>query len=317
MAKTIGIFLAGQNGDIMTAASVLKYRKELWGDAKIIWWMEDRNMDLLAHHQNLELRTFPRGWGYPERCVEENKKPNEPLWEDWSPLVTSKNHLNLSLKMAYPSLADVDYGYFPAPHQLTPEQRHGLSYPEVSRRVFGCEDKEWHPVLAFTAHERVKTWDFVNTLRGKRVFIETFAGSGQSSLDIHMVNGIMDECRRKWGECSFVFGSHKFLRTQEEFPPAILENSHTYFCSPFTVRETALISTNCDLMISVSSGLTVAASSWGRTPVPILQFCGSEVCGTRLLANGPFEMVTADDKFLDTAKEEFFLLLNRMLNKYK
>jgi hypothetical protein len=317
MAKTIGIFLAGQNGDVLTASSVLKYREELWPDSKIVWFIEDRNRDLLAHHENLELRTFPRGYGYPERCLEENRKPNEPLWEDWSPLVDQNNRLNLSLKTAFESLADIDEGYFPAPHQLEPIQRHGLTYPECSQKIFGCGGKEWHPVIEFSDGERKEIMEFLSPLKGKRIFIETFAGSGQSSLDTHMVLGIIDECKKQWGKCSFIFTSHKFLRGNEEFPLYLQGREDIVFAGYFSVRECGLLASYTDLMISVSSGITCAASAWDLTPPPILQFTGSETCGTRLLANGPFEMVTADDKSLEQAKKEFFDKLNEMLIKYE
>ena len=39
MAKTIAIFCAGQSGDCLTISSVLRYRQELWGDAKIVWYL--------------------------------------------------------------------------------------------------------------------------------------------------------------------------------------------------------------------------------------------------------------------------------------
>lgn len=320
MNRTIGVACHGQAGDLMTAMSVLRWRKELWGDAKIVWWAAPENVDLLAFQPNLEIRPFPRGWGHPDLVLEANKSPNEPLWCDWSTLPDSENRLNLSPGRAseeLPEFGDVDIVYFPAPHQMSPEKRHGLTYPEVSQRVFGCQGKSWHPYLKFSTEERVKAWDFVNGLTGRRVFIETFAGSGQSSLDENMIVGIMDDCVRKWGECTFIFGSHKFLRGQEQFPDYLLARIDTTSCASFTPRQTALISTACDLFISVSSGLTVAASAWDLPKVPIIQYCGSEICGTRLLARGPFEMITADDKPLDASKEEFFVVLNNMLNQYK
>ena len=50
MPKTVGIFCAGQNGDILTISSVIKYRNELWGEGnKIIWFIDDNNRDLLKY----------------------------------------------------------------------------------------------------------------------------------------------------------------------------------------------------------------------------------------------------------------------------
>lgn len=317
MSKTVGFFCAGQAGDCLTISSVLRYREELWGDAKIVWYIDDANRDLLKH-QDIELRTFPRGFGYPERCIEENKKQGEPLWENWAPLVDENNRLNLELKLNYKSLADIDEGYFPAPHQMSPQKRHGLTYPECSRKIFGCEGKEWHPVTVYSIEELVKIGEFLEPFRGRRlIFLETFAGSGQSSLDEEMVERVTHFCKKAWPECIFLMGSHKFLRGNEEFPKFLLNRNDVIFCKNFTVRECGLIASYCDIMVSVSSGITCAASAWGLTSPPMVQFTGSEICGTRLLANSPFEMVTADGKPLEQAKEEFYNKLNKILIQYK
>jgi hypothetical protein len=320
--KTIAVFLAGQAGDIMEASSVLRYRNELWGDAKIVWYIDDANRDLLAY-QDIELRTFPRGFGYPEMVIEENKKlveqGKEPIWEDWLPLVDENNHMNLELKKNYPSLADIDYGYFPAPHQVDVVKRHNVTYPDVSRKVFGIPDSyEWHPCLEFVEEDYDKVESFLDEVgKGKIVFIETFAGSGQSLLDEEMVMTAMDMCDDVWPDCKFVFGSHKFLRNKEAFPEHFFENINVYSCKDFTVRQCALIAGSSDLIISVSSGITVAASCWYNKPVPTLQFTGSSICGTKALALGEIVQVFADDRTIQSAKQQFYNELTNLLNKYK
>lgn len=314
MSKTIGIFCAGQAGDCLTISSVLKYRQELWGDCKIIWYIENRNRDLLKY-QDIELRDFPRGFGYPE-LVEQQHKNGNSEWEDWFPLVDENNHMNLELKKNYPSLADIDYGYFPAPHQRTPEQRHEISYPNISRKIFGIpDDYEWHPYLLFSDEERQSANDFIKNIgEGKKIIIESFAGSGQSRLNQEMIVRSMDICKEQWGEdCKFIFASHKFLKSQESFPDGWFEQPNVYSCANFTVRQCALIADQADLMISVSSGITVAASAWGIKSPPILQFCGSEICSTVALANGPIELITVDDKRFDDAKTQFYLKLITLL----
>lgn len=322
MAKTIGIFCAGQAGDILTITSVLKYRKELWGDAKIVWYIADENRDLLKY-QDIELRTFPRGFGYPQMVYEENKKlvdaGKEPIWEDWLPLVDENNHMNLQLKNNYPSLADIDYGYFPAPHQVPVEKRHNITYPDVSRKVFGVPDNyEWHPCIEFSEEECEAADKYISDIgEGKLVYFETFGGSGQSLLNKEMVFATMAICDVIWPNCKFIFGSHKFLRGEEEFPKFFFLQPRIYSSSSFTVRQSALIAERADLIISVSSGLTVAASSWGGNKIPILQFCGSDICGTKTLALGEMIQVFADGITFTDSKKNFYSELTNLLNKYK
>lgn len=322
MAKKVGIIAPFQNGDLLTAASVLRWREELWPGATVIWYTDDSHTALLKHLE-LEIRPFPHGWGIPaeekeglyKARIASDKEQGKLPWENWQEAMGEDGRLLQDKKHKFTLLADLDEGYFPLPWMFSPAQRHGLTYPECSQKIFGCEGKEWHPVIEFSDEERKEIMEFLVPLKGKRIFIETFAGSGQSSLNEQMVLGIVDKCKKQWGECSFIFASHKFLRNQEEFTPFLKEIG--YFCSHLSVRLCGLLASYTDLMISVSSGITCAASAWDLTPPPVLQFTGSNVCGTRLLANGPFEMVTADDKSLEQAKEEFFLALNKMLIQYK
>lgn len=318
--KTIGIFLAGQQGDIMSAMSVLKYRNELWGDDhKIIWYADKNNFDLFKY-QDIEVREFPRGFGYPNRVKEENdiiwaKAGDKVLWEDWEPLVDENNHLNIELAKNYPSLEGIDIGHFPAPHQLPVEKR--LAYPLCSKKVFGVNmDLEWHPVLAFSDEEMDLASDFLSELPDKRIVcLETMAGSGQSLMNDEQVRKSMQICRDILGECNFIFMSHKYLNGNEKFPEDLLLENH--FCSDFTVRQCALIVDYAEILISVSSGITVAASCWGNTSVPIMQFCGSDVCSTRAMALGRFELVTHDEKPLHVAQEEYYSRLKLLLNEIK
>lgn len=321
--KTIGIFLHGQQGDIMSAMSVLRYRNELWGDDhKIVWYSSKENFDLFKH-QDIEVREFPRGFGYPDMVKTENKKlvdaGKEPIWEDWSPLVDGNNQLNLQLKNNFPSLVGIDGGYFPAPHQVPVPKRHGISYPDVSRKVFGISDNiEWHPVLKFSEDEKLRATEFIKNMgEGKRVIIESFAGSGQSRMNEEMIVATMNKCNDIWGKCNFIFASHKFLRDNETFPAYLFENSKVHSSKEFTVRQCALICAQSDLMISVSSGITVAASCWDLPQPPTIQFTGSYICSTRTLAKSHFELVTADDKTFDAAQQEYFDKLEKLLNHYK
>lgn len=329
MSKTIGIFCHGQAGDAATVSSVLKYKNELWGeDAKIVWYISNENADLLKH-QDIEVREFPRGYGYPEMVERENQKlideGKEPIWADFLPYVDENNHLNLELKNNHPLLKEFDYGYFPAPHQVPIDKRRGINYPIVSKNVFGIPNEyEWHPVLEFSQEEIVKVYDYMDKMSlllfypaGKKIAIETFAGSGQSKLTALQIIDAMDLCRKILGDCNFIFLSHKFINGNENYPEGLINNIGVATASRFTVRECALIVGNCDLLLSVSSGITVASSCWGNPKVPILQYAGSEICATKELALGEFVLVTTDGKSERTAQEEYFTELTKLLNKIK
>lgn len=310
--QNIGIFAFGQNGDAMTCSSVLKYKDELWPDKNIIWFCNYPIADFLRFNKNVnEVRQWPwAGNGLPEGTP-----------DYWPMLTTDNNRLHQSLKLNYPDTADIEEGYFPCPFMLSPQKRHGLDYPSCSKKVFGIpKDYPWHPMIYFSEEERAEANKFIKEQCGgdRKILIETFAGSGQSLLDEQMIIEAMELCRAKWGRCVFIFASHKFIRNQEQYPESILSKSDTTACTRFTVRQCALIVEQCDLMISVSSGITVAASAWGVRQPPTIQFCGSWVCSTATLANTVyFELVTADNKLFPMAQAEFNLRLESLLNKHK
>lgn len=318
--RTVAIFMHGQNGDIMEAMGFLKYLDALeymdtWGKCRIVWYASMENWDIFKH-QDIEVREFPRGFGYPEMVVEENRKLIEkgeaPVWEDWKPLVDENNHLNLELKKNYPSLNDIDYGYFPAPHQVPANKREGIEYGLVAKKVYGIPDKwPWHPVLKFSDQERQDAVDFMNGLLyyTKTVAIESFAGSGQSAMNDANIREAMRLCREILGPCNFIFVSHKYLRTQEQFPEDILNQDGVYSAKQFTVRQCALVVGKCDLLISVSSGISVASSCWDNKATPIIQYCGSRICSTQAIALGRFEL--ADSEI------NFYLRLTQLLNDIK
>lgn len=323
MFKTIGVFLHGQQGDIMSAMSCLKYRQQLWGDAKIVWYADRNNFDLFKF-QDIEVREFPRGFGYPEMVVEENKKlieaGKEPVWEDWQPLVDWDNHMNVALKNNYPSLAGIDFGYFPAPHQMSVSKRHGLSYPDCSKKVFKIPmDWEWHPVIKWSEEEREAVERFLNQVAYRKlIFFETFAGSDQSKLTAENVDVAVRMCKQMWPNCGIIFSSHKFLRAQENFPDGWFEQEGILSAAGFTVRQCGLLNNYVDLIISVSSGTTVACSAWGNKPTPILQLCGSFICSTKNLASDRhFELATTDHKTYEEWSKEFYNTLSDLLNIYK
>lgn len=324
----VGIFCHGQIGDAATITSVFRYGKELWGDHKIVWFISLENADILKH-QDIEIREFPRGFGYPELTESENRKlievGHEPVWRDYKPLVDENNHLKLEFKNQYPELVDLTLGFFPAPHQIevTAPARAGVEYPECSKKVFGVPmDYEWHPVLKWSDEEKKNAEDFINNAFLKsysdyEVCLETMAGSGQSIMNDEQVRTTIRVCEDMLGAVNFFFVSHKYLNGNEQFPQDILDKPNVFQCKDFTVRQTALIVERCQLLISVSSGITVASSAWGLDTPTIIQYTGSKICSTRKLARNEFHLIETAGRPEKYSLGEYYDILTQTLNKIK
>lgn len=310
----IGIFLFGQNGDIMEAMSVLKYKDDLWPDKDIIWFANHPNAGCLKYSCVNEVRKWPwAGNGLPEGSP------------DYYPLLCdSNNRLNKELAAKYPDTADLEDGYFPAPHMVAPEKREGIEYSNVSKQVFGVPmEWEWHPLLGWSIKERIMIKELMTKLPANRknILLEVFAGSGQSPyFNGDITKKIMQICREKLGACNFVFGSHKHLGGEnncgipnEQF----FDDEGCISCAHLTIRQVALINNYCDVVIGLSSGVSVATSAWDLLPTPKIQWCGSKICSTAAIANGRFELVTTDFKTRDVADTEFFCKLEEMLNQMR
>ena len=308
LSGKVGIFAPGQNGDLITAMSVLKYREQIFGNKGIIWFANAPNAEALCYSPISEVRPWP--WannGLPE---------NSP---DFYPLLCDENNrLNKSLAKDYKLTADLDEGFFPMAWMLLPQKRHGIDYPNCSRKVFGIQDDyPWHPVLSFSDDEKIMAATFMERLPPtKTIMWETFAGSDQSKLSDEMVKKGISICKEKWPWCNIIFVSHKYLKAQEKFPDNFFEQDGIYSGADFTVRQCALLNHFCKLLISVSSGISVACSAWGMN-IPIIQYTGSFICSTKSLSNGRFELVTADNKTKEVAEKEFEEKLIELLNEYK
>lgn len=307
----IGVFIQGQNGDCITASSVLKYRDVLWSDKEVVWFCNTPNADFLRYSPVSEVRPYPNG---TQLITYEGRE-----LDFFERLCNLDNRLDQEKKKLFPMTADLDDGYFPAPYQMSVEKRHGLDYPNVSRRVFGLDPNlEWHPCLYFSDDERKMANEFISKLPHKyTIMMETFAGSGQSLWSDSMTQNTMRLCRERFGECNFIFTSHKYLRLSEQFPEGFFNESiGVVSCANFTVRQCALLADYCNLFVGVSSGISVSSSHWeSNKNVPKIQFCGSWTCSTVSLANGFIELVTADEKILENAQSEFYMKLNQLLNK--
>lgn len=327
MKKQIGIALSGQAGDICSALSCLRFKDELWPDSEITWFADERYYDLFKFNPLLKVEQFPHGWQiseldkitlYADR-IAKDKAEGKPAWEDWSLVKTDDGKLNQELKHMFPSTSQFDEIYFPGPWQCPPGRKMAETYPNCSKKVFGVPDNyPWHPVLYHSPEESIAVEEFISTLpKGRKlVLTETFGGSGQSKINHNMILNALDQCDEIWEQCNFVFLSHKYLNSSygpETFPESILSRSVS--AAHFTVRQCALLANYADLILSVSSGVTCALSCWHNKPIPILQYCGSAVCGTKELALGECVQVFTDDN--PNSEKEYYNQLNYLLEKYK
>ena len=212
----------------------------------------------------------------------------------------------------YELTKDLEEGYFPTPWMVAPDKHNGIEYPNISKMVFGVpNDWEWHPFLSWCNGEKEMIKEFISKLppNRKNVMLETFCGSGQSSFwNEDTTRKVMQLCRQKLGACNFIFVSHKHKGGPDNCGISnslFFDDEGCVSCEQFTVRQAALINEFCDLMICMSSGLSVSTSAWGLKPVPKLQYCGSQKCSTVALANGRIELVTTDGKDKKSADAEF------------
>lgn len=304
--SNIGIFLPGVNGDLATATSVLRYTNDLWPNHNIIWFCNHPFSDILKYNDKIsEIRSWPNGWeGNKERS---QIGQNCDLWEDWSVLKDTNNHLDQRLKNNFDLTKDIDIGYFPAPWQMSLEQRHNIDYPNCSRKIFGVPDNwEWRPYLCFSNEERDMVEDWRAALPYTRtIMLETYLSSGPRYMSDDMIKKSIRLCNRKFGQCNFIFASH-------------IDHSNLYddkgmlSCSHFTVRQTALVNNYSDLIISIGSGISVVVSCWGNKQTPHIQYTGSFIGSTVSLGCGIIP-VYHDPPAIDP-EEAFYHKLKELLN---
>lgn len=307
--ECVGIFAFGQNGDSSVCTGVLKYRREIFGNKKIIWFINFPNCDQLKYAPISEVRPYPwAGNGLPEGTQ-----------NFWPMLTDEDNHLKVEDAKNWELTKDLSAGFFPCPFMVVSEKRSGVEYSNVSKKVFGVPmEYEWHPFLSFSELEIAQVDEFVHDLpKRKTICIESFAGSGQSTLNDFQVRRAIKICRDMLEGCNIVLVSHKYLRDNEIFPDDLLREEGIYTAAHFSVRQCALLVGRSDLLISVSSGIAVSASCWNNNPTPIIQYTGSLQCSTAAIALGKFELITTGDKSPQAAADEFDAKLVEILNYIK
>lgn len=305
----VGIFCPGQAGDLCTVLSVLKFSDDLWPNKEIIFFCNFPNADSLRFSNVSEVRPYP--W------AGNGLKEGTP---DFYPLLCTNNRLNKELAKEYELTADLEDGYFPTPWMVNSDKQDGIDYPNISKMVFGIPNEwRWHPRLFWDQDEICSVHDFMAKLPTDRktILLETFCGSGQSAYwDEALTKKIMHECRAKFGLVNFIMASHKHKGgpNNEGLPNEMfIDEEGVVSAAHFTVRQAALLIDYCDLMICMSSGISVSTSAWGRKPTQKLQYCGSKKCSTVAISLGPIELVTTDFKTKPDADAEFFNKLNEIL----
>lgn len=309
----IGIFLPANNGDVMSAMSVLKYADMLWPDKQVIWFCNPPVADAFRYNDAVdEVRPYP--WEGAEVDFNTNGMRNE-----------HNNRLNMKKAKEFEITADLSDGYFPAPWMFEPSQRPPIEYPNISRQVFGVGDSwEWHPYLCFSQEEREQIAHFVKALMPYRtIMLETVCHSNQSAWNDNLTRKTMELCRYYFGHCNFLFAAEENVdRFNTSLGNDIL-GSILPLKKDLTIRQTALLINHCSLFVGVSSGISVATSCWGSKPVPKLQYCGNRICSTAAMATGPIEVIecekyTSGPDWDHTAAEQVFeTKLREILNQLK
>ncbi len=306
----VGIFVNGQNGDIMTVMSCLKYRDKLFPKKEIIWYCNLPQANLLKYSPISEVRPYP----WPGNGLPLDSQNFYPM------LCNDKNRLNEYSKN-FELTADLDEGHFPATWQYG--VKGNLDYPSISRKHFGFDQSvPWHPLLGFSDEEKNMVREFVDKLpKRKTVMIETFGGSGQSHWDHKNTLATKRICREVWGDCNFIFTCPQYIRSSYEFPQELFDDIGVVSCSHFDIRQTGLLINYCDLFVGVSSAISVATSHWDSKPVPKIQFCGSFKCSTVTLSTGEIVLVDHGDYDQDKnnshQRKRYENKLTELLHKYK
>lgn len=286
----IGIFCPSKNGDIATAMSVLRYCNMLWEEKEVIWYCNLPSADLLKHSPCSEIRTYAWEGLEVDPCTQLMDPNTNRLLQD-------RKHL-------FEWSADLEEAYFPAPWMKHPE--HGLNYTEVSKQVFGVPgDWEWKPFLSFSDEEYDLVNDFMRGYpKGKNILMETSFESGQSGWSEQLTQRTKQLCSQYWGDCNFIMLSE---------------------LKQFTVRQCALFANYADIIVGVSSGLSVVTSGWGLKNVPRIEFCNSLQCSTaglnigrdyHLIAPNVEENILPPEPKMLSLQNRFEVKLVELLTKY-
>lgn len=298
----IGIFAPEQHGDMALCTCVLKYKDQMWPGKDIVWFAN------LAPHKATYLDMLK----FNDAISEIRDWPKFDTMEHFRSCIDPNGQLVLSHRADFESMKDLDNGYFPPPWCVLPNNAlNNVNYSNIPRLVYGVSPSwEWHPYLGFSDEEREMTKDFcLNLPHAKTIMLETeLRSAGMFQLAEDTIKSLMGLCRKKFGNCNFIFAS-KIDHSKFVDDPGVVT------CSQFTVRQTALVHNHCDLFLGVCSGITMAASCWGNKPVPRVELCGTPIKSS-IIANGPVTSVICDDWSREQMKAGLERAVQEALNKF-
>lgn len=277
----IGIFSPWGAGDLSICTSVLKYRKQKWGDSKIIWFCRDEHRDLLKYNPHIdEIRSW--NWKWADTNGEFRK-------------IISKDY-RLNNKHIFEFTSDLDDGYFCTPW-LAPNLPKALPLAKVSQYLFDMENEDWHPCLYIDKEEKLKALSDTSNITGKKVLIENKFNSGQSFITQKTTERIL----RAFDESRDHF---TFLFVSKEGISGFNHKSNCLDFSHYNIRQTIGLYNLCDIMIGVSSGISCATCSWECSPsVKRIEACTCENYSTKWISRGPTLVAKNEEELIKTIRE--------------
>lgn len=289
----IGIFAPFAQGDMIMSTSVLRSKRELWGECEIIWFAMRSFADSLAGIPEISEIRWHDGQGGTRAGVELTREN----WLGHSAPGCAPDLLSLrgptlgEFRKEHPLVQDLDRLYFPCLWAWDPAFRSGTDYGLFHRRAFGVPDSvpAGHPCLTFTPEEDEKAAEFVRSLstfeRPLNIMLETVALSGQSRWDDSMT---IDVCRMAGGilqgrGVNFVFGS-----------PGSDKWGFGKDLKDFTVRQCIPVYNACDYFIGVGSGISWATCSWSALDKPRIEYVHSPELSVKCVSGSSQHSVAHD-----------------------
>lgn len=238
--RNVGIFAPGAHGDIATVSSLLTHRNRLWPDCRVVWFVDYKYRDMLAHNP----------------LVDEVR-----LWDE-TRHVKLRDERNRFLPVAaqnWDDTKDISVGVFPLP-RFWPDIGKWMFIHDIPRdgMPFYVWDEHWHPNVFWTMQEEAAAMAFIAALPKRlTVMLETVAGSKQSAWDDETTQMVLDLIRRVT-PCSFIFAS--------KCGPGRFASQSVYDASAFTVRQLVPVFNCCHIFVGCGGGISATTCCWYANP---------------------------------------------------
>lgn len=257
----IGIINPGGVGDILLSTSVLKYRDRLWPGKEVVWY---------CHKENAYVLSRVKGIKEVRAVLAANGQDYRGLYDaDIEKMVVAAPWLHIAgISVPIPA---------------------GMPFVQIHRFIFetvtGIGLGEWHPCLEYSKEDD----DVAETVMGclpfkKTVMLETAYYSNQSFLDEAILVRMMDEIRREWGDCNFLFASGK----RKDGTASLPDGKGVFSCSKLPLWMLLALFNRVDAFVGVSSGISCAVCSWAASEsVPRLELIRNPIPSTEKCSRGP------------------------------